>query len=409
MLTEKYVVNTMTKVLLIASIAMTFGGCQEATVPLTTEAVVTQVATRNSPIELGRPSPLPLPSTLSVAEYEGHLFEFLNGREYKSLGWITDKRVRDTGPYLNGKYYGTHPAVSIFYSPEIMLWLKSGKQQAIPNGAMIVKEQFEPPAARYEGLDDDQRFEHLSSWTVMVKDSAGSHDGWFWSNPAKDQKVVDNHQYPFDHPISGFGIYCVRCHASTKTHGETNEYTFAALRNIEGFPGEPLLFRVDDSWRKVADHEQPAATGVPFDDSNEHLLTAAIAQGASSAHPRCSDAAHPEQCTAVLNQEFLELFPTIRSAEREGITRFPPITHDWVARRPAAEQKSQPFVTSNQCMSCHAGLLEPFGPTMFVPTGESAEYGAPGVHLSPYGEWRWTPMGLAGRDPDFFRAVRKRN
>jgi len=53
-------------------------------------------------------------------------------------------------------------------------------------------------------------------------------------------------------------------------------------------------------------------------------------------------------------------------------------------------------------MSCHAGLLEPFGPTMFVPTGDSAEYGAPGVHLSPYGEWRWTPMGLAGRDPIFF-------
>ena len=53
-------------------------------------------------------------------------------------------------------------------------------------------------------------------------------------------------------------------------------------------------------------------------------------------------------------------------------------------------------------MSCHAGLLEPFGPTMFFPTEGRAEYAAPGVHLSPYGEWRWTPMGLAGRDPIFF-------
>ncbi|MGI9427077.1 MAG: hypothetical protein ACR2NM_00350, partial [Bythopirellula sp.] len=118
-----------------------------------------------------------------------------------------------------------------------------------------------------------------------------------------------------------------------------------------------------------------------------------------------SDAAHPELCTAVLNQEFLKLFPAIEAAPRDSIAHLPPITHDWVVRRPAAQQKSQPFVTSNQCMSCHAGLLEPFGPTMFMPTGDTAAYAAPGVHLSPYGEWRWTPMGLAGRDPIFFAQV----
>ena len=38
---------------------------------------------------------------------------------------------------------------------------------------------------------------------------------------------------------------------------------------------------------------------------------------------------------------------------------------------------------------------------MFVPAGESVEYGAAGRDVSPYGEWRWTPMGLAGRDPIF--------
>jgi len=387
---------------LVTLIAMASVGCHEVTAQPTSEIVATETTLAVPPVDCGRPSPLPLPSTLSVAEYEGLLFGFLNRREYKTLGWIPDKRVRDTGPYLDGKYYGSHPAVSIYYSPEIIRWLESGKRQAIPNGAMIVKEQYEPPAARYEGIDEGQRFELLSSWTVMVKDSAGSHDGWFWSNPAKDQEVVDNHQYPFDHPISGFGIYCIRCHASTKSAGETNEFTFAALRNIEGYPGEPMLFRVDDSWRSAVDHEVPVATEAPIDDSNEHLLAKLINQAASSSHPRCSDAAHPERCTAVLSQEFLRLFPTIDSASRDSISPIPPITHDWVARRPAAAQQSQPFVTSNQCMSCHAGLLEPFGPTMFVPTGDVAEYGSPGVHLSPYGEWRWTPMGLAGRDPVFF-------
>lgn len=354
------------------------------------------------------------------AEYEARLFPFLNKREYKALGWTPDKRVRDTGPFINGKYYGTHPAVKIFYSPEIITWLEGGKEKAIPDGAMIIKEQYEPPAVRYQGLDDDQLFEHLSSWTVMVKDSGGSHDGWYWSNPAKDQKVVDNHEYPFDHPIGGFGIYCVRCHASTESHGETNEYTFSSLRNVEGYPGEPLLFRVDDSWRKNTDHEEPVSSEAadelveesPHPVSNEELLAESLLKSQVSlqrddlkklgSHPRCTAATHPEQCTPKLNETFLEFFPSIDKQHRGDLLHMPPITHDWVVRRSGDAQQGQPFVTSNQCMSCHAGLTEPFGPTMFFPSGESAEYGAAGADLSPYGEWRWTPMGLAGRDPIFF-------
>ena len=381
----------------IGCLTLLLMGCGEVSTERPT-ATLTQVSLESE----ANTSPLPLPSSLNVAEYEGQLFEFLNTRQYKSLGWTHDKRVRDTGPYIDGKYYGTHPAVHIFYSPEIIAWLEGGKKTAIPDGAMIIKEQFEPPAARYEGMTDEERFELLSSWTVMVKDSAGSHDGWFWSNPAKDQKVVDNHEYPFDHPISGFGIYCVRCHASTHTKGETNEFTFSALRNIEGYPGEPLLFRVDDSWRAVEDHEEPSDDGPSGDESNEILLTTSIEKPPVAAHPRCSDAEHPELCQAVLSPQFLTLFPQIAQKMRQDVSHFPPITHDWVVRRPTAGQASQPFVTSNQCMSCHAGLTEPFGPTMFFPTGESAGYGADGVHLSPYGEWRWTPMGLAGRDPIFF-------
>jgi hypothetical protein len=33
---------------------------------------------------------------------------------------------------------------------------------------------------------------------------------------------------------------------------------------------------------------------------------------------------------------------------------------------------------------------------MFIPVG------AGGINVSPYGEWRWSPMGLAGRDPIFY-------
>src|SRR5690606_37269947 len=129
----------------------------------------------------------------------------------------------------------------------------------------------------------------LSSWTVMVKDSAGSHDGWFWSNPEKGKPPADNHQYPFDHPVSGFGLYCVRCHASTKTDGETNEYTFASLRNIEGYPGEPLLFRVDDSWREPVEPQPLLAAGdqTSGETRTGNALTALKAKNGGS-HPRCT-------------------------------------------------------------------------------------------------------------------------
>lgn len=372
------------------------------------------------PTDYGQPAKLPRPSDMTVNAFEAKLFEFLNNRKYTELGWMVDKGVRDTGPFLNGKYYGTHPAVRIYYSPEVMNWLVSGRKSEIPDGAMIIKEQYEPPAARYDELNDEQLWDALGSWTVMVKDSKGSHDGWFWSNPGKNQKVVNYYEYPFEEPYSGFGLYCVRCHGSTKSPGVTNEYTFASLRNIKGFPGEPLLFRVDDSWRPTE----------PEDVSNEELLAEALKQSeepdvqgetltpskvgkdllasvkSRNSHPKCTESDFPTQCIPELNREFLEFFPQVARCDRADVLHFPPVTYDSVPRSPGVSdettKKHQAFITSNQCMSCHAGLTEPFGPTMYLTKEGAAGYGDPGVHISPYGEWRWTPMGLAGRDPVFF-------
>ena len=57
------------------------------------------------------------------------------------------------------------------------------------------------------------------------------------------------------------------------------------------------------------------------------------------------------------------------------------------------------YLTSDQCMGCHSGLSTGFGPVMFLDTSPSYKTG---LNVSPYGEWRWSPMGLAGRDPIFF-------
>ncbi len=340
-------------------------------------------------LELGEPSGLPLPSVTSVTRYEEKLFEFLNKRQYVKRGWLRDKGVRDTGPYIGGTYYGTHPAVRVYYSPGVIRWLMNGRVGKIPDGEMIIKEQYAAPAVRHQGKTEEELWDSLESWTVMVKDASGSHDGWFWSNPVKGQCAADNYHYPFDYPASGFGQYCLRCHAATQSPNmqpaaAANEFTFASLRNVAGFPGTPLQFRVDDSWRP------DARQGKAGDGS------------AGDAHPKCVRPTTPPRPAPGADERFLGFFNSIKPVALASVSHLQPVTHDWVVN---GRDPSPEFVTSNQCMSCHAGLVAPFGPSMFVPTGGGTEYGAAGWDVSPFGEWSWTPMALAGRDPIFFAQV----
>src|SRR5215204_5398812 len=84
--------------------------------------------------DLGRAHALPAPGTTTLPEYEAKLFAFLNAREYVKLGWVRDKGVRDTGPFIDGTYYGTHPAVRIYYSPGVIRWLQDGRKGPVPDG-----------------------------------------------------------------------------------------------------------------------------------------------------------------------------------------------------------------------------------------------------------------------------------
>jgi len=62
----------------------------------------------------GAPSGWALPSCVPPREYEERLFDFWNSRAYEKLGWLRDKWVRDTGPFVDGKSYRTHPAVRVY-------------------------------------------------------------------------------------------------------------------------------------------------------------------------------------------------------------------------------------------------------------------------------------------------------
>ena len=344
----------------------------------------------------GRSASLPRPSSMALGAYQNVMHEFLRGQKYKQLGWQIDKGVRDTGPFIRKWNYGTHHTVRIFYSPEMMDWLTTDRQGAIPDGAVIVKEQYgKNPAAAFEDMTEDELWDHLVAWTVMIKDSQGSYDGWFWANPMKDgsKDKIENHQFPFHTKEAGFGMYCIRCHAVTESPGALKEYTFSSLRNVEGYPGHPVLFRVDKSWLEKA--EEAGGNGGENEDSGGHM--------------RCLNPIEPSKCPTHRSAQFLSFYKSITEQTKESIKKLPPVTHDIVVRAPTDQVSDQAFITSNQCMSCHAGLLGEYGPVMFVHTEDTSKYvngtskySGKGIDYSPYGEWRWSPMGLAGRDPIFY-------
>ena len=114
-------------------------------------------------------------------------------------------QIRNTGPFINGKSFGTHSAVKILLlAGDVGLAEGKNREGEIPDGAMIVKEMFPPPAKQ------DAK---LSGWTVMVKDKKGAYDGWYWSYHAPNY-ASENPE--IDYPDSGFGLYCLRCHASAE-------------------------------------------------------------------------------------------------------------------------------------------------------------------------------------------------
>ena len=77
------------------------------------------------------------PAGLPLEKYEEALGDYLRNYCHRDAdaGWRRDKRVRDTGPFTAtlqdgqwvGTYRGTHAPVVIWYSPEMLAWLKANR------------------------------------------------------------------------------------------------------------------------------------------------------------------------------------------------------------------------------------------------------------------------------------------
>ncbi len=297
--------------------------------------------------------PLPNPSEIGTEKYEKMLYAFLEKGCYKK--WVADSQIRNTGPFIGGTAFGTHPAVKVYYSPNMWEWLKvKDRAGEIPDGAMIIKEMFPPPAK--EGSK-------LSGWTTMVKDKKGAFDGWFWSYHAPGYTSPNPE---IDYPDSGFGLYCVRCHASAE-----KELTFSSLKNVEG---DPISFNIQLPTM------QPQAP--PTANKDQHEKVAETHQVIGGPFPTPLKEPDPV---------FLDLFKGMPLVAAHQVKRFPGESLDHVVPGPRGPEG---YLTSSQCIGCHSASNENMAFTFEDPKKKP-------INLSPYTEWRASMMGLAGRDPIF--------
>jgi hypothetical protein len=360
------------------------------------------------PNALPVPQELKLPASLPPGEpvqVEKQMLAYVSTLHYRDLGWCHDKWVRDTGPLMDNVDAIVHPPVHIYYSPEVSEWLRNGRKGEIPDGAVIIKEQFAPsPAERYRSIPLD-KLGCSNDWTIMVRNSEASRDGWFWAelwtstDPQRGMKFNNAFQYP----NAGYGIYCLRCHASAE-----HELTFSSLSNIEGAPGWPLQFRVDDSWRDQKAPLPPHACAVSkstidFEIESAESLTAKTTGGEQLVPPEHFP--QHEQNAAI--QENLKAMTFLHARTLPDIQTFPPEPLDDRLAPSEAAIKAHPnwphLLTSSQCLGCHSGLTgNSVGPTMVRTVTDAVTKKPLTLNFSPYGEWRWSPMGLAGRDPVFF-------
>src|SRR5205823_11657518 len=253
--------------------------------------------------------PLPNASDVGTRKFEKLLYAFLDQGCYKN--WVADSEIRNTGPFIGGLSYGTHDAVKVFYSPQVWEWVKiKNREGEIPDGAMIVKEMFPSPARQ------DAK---LTGWTVMVKDKKAVFDGWYWSYHAPNYAPANP---AIDYPDSGFGLYCLRCHASAE-----KESTFITVKNVEG---SPISFNV----------EMPTMLPLPpeKEDMHAHIArTPAIAKSAF-ANPRTSP-----------NPNLLSLLKTMPDVTAPQVKPFLGESFDHVV---ASAGGPNGFLTSSQCMGC---------------------------------------------------------
>jgi hypothetical protein len=305
-------------------------------------------------VSVAAPGPDPCASLPSASSpgFESLLEKYMNAFCYQKQNWQHDAQVRTSD--------GVHPYVKVWYSPSLWNWLTVSKRQGnVPDGAMLVKEQYVSLTAP------------MREWTIMVKDSTGSWDGWYWADlsaPTKPQKPTSACAEP-QISFVGFGLYCMNCHASALGL----QGTYATTEHVNDSP--PL---------------NPGAAPDIFDNIHQRFTDPA-------------DSTPIEELLAPRDTDIPnEIFTNVRQIRLPKAACMPSEALDHVMSGGKAMGPAE-FLTSDQCAACHnatgtlSGTNRTDLPSMLWPDSVT-----PVANISEYGEWRYSMMGLAGRDPIFF-------
>lgn len=315
-----------------------------------------------NPAFTGDCAPLPEPDT--SAAFKTRLDKFAMKRCYAKQGWKHDAQPR-TSQNVHDTF------IQIYYSPILFKWMdKGGRKGPVPDGAIAIKEEYaaqtDPPSK-------------IQFWSVMIHDSKLWYDGWYWAvvgtevgataSPAAASGACAEAEFPLAGPTA---LNCAGCHASAQTDG-FGSGTFSSpdfiKKKSSGAAASMSAHASLPGFALAALHQQPqAAASNPASGFNGRLP----------------------------NSIFANVKPL---ATEVTIPCMVPESADFFLSKPAATGGPSLFVTSNQCASCHDAINNAPMPTNMLFTEPGATVP---LNLSTFGEWRYSMMGLAGRDPVFF-------
>ena len=311
-------------------------------------------------------APLGMPDT--TAAFKARLDKFTMKRCYAKQGWQHDAQRR-TSQNVHDTF------IKIYYSPSLFKWMDKGQRQGpVPDGAMVIKEEY----------GDTNKGSPIQFWSVMIHDSSLWWDGWYWavvgvevsasSAPASlASAAVSGCPDPDkDFPLVGpSSINCIGCHAS------------ASLT----VPGTGTFSGPDFIKKKSAG----AAAAISAHANLPGFVTHALHMEPQTA---------PEPPSGFTGRLPSSIFANVRRLPADiTVPCMVPESTDYVFSKPASAGGPSLFVTSSQCAGCHNATNNNPMPTNML-------YTEPGTtvpqNLSTYGEWRYSMMGLSGRDPVFF-------
>ncbi len=305
-----------------------------------------------------------LPSP-SAPNFTNRFNQFVMQLCYQKQNWQHDANRRNSE--------GLHaPFVKLWYSPLMFKWLTVLKSQGpVPDGAIVIKEEY---------LDTDPTSPILF-WSGMIRDSSLWWDGWYWAVVGTESSEPPVRAVPAttgcaeavfstNGPTS---INCIGCHGSAiSTAPGAGTFSTSQFIGSTSSAGPAESMPADAKLPAFAPHSLMQAAPDPASGFTGRLPSSTFAN--------------------------VRMLP----AAAATIPCMPPQQLDRVTSKPASAGGPSLFVTADQCASCHDATDDTPFPTKMLFT----EPGSPTpVNLSTYGEWRYSMMGLSGRDPIFFAQV----